>query len=156
MKKRTIMTLCSMALLASAIGAPVYAAGNTAADAFGMTEQASADLAQEQLPQTEPETPTIITNQVADEAMAEKAAVTAGQETEPETNGQEKKAEKATNTETQQEETPNNTAETPATETEKAEKPWYSISLLEILMQLLVACVLIVIPGCWIYYRGKK
>ena len=153
------MTLCSMALLASAIGAPVYAAENTAADAFGMTEQASADLAQEQLPQTEPETPTIITNQAADEAMAEKAAVTAGQETEPETNGQEKKAEKATNTETQQEETPNNTAETPATETEKAEKTekaWYSISLFEILMQLLVACVLIVIPGCWIYYRGKK
>lgn len=153
------MTLCSMALLASAIGAPVYAAENTAADAFGMTEQTSADLAQEQLPQTEPETPTIITNQAADEAMAEKVAVTAGQETEPETNGREKKAEKATNTETQQEETPNNTAETPATETEKTEKTekaWYSISLFEILMQLLVACVLIVIPGCWIYYRGKK
>lgn len=148
-----------MALLASTIGTPVYAAENTAADVSNMTEQVSADLAQEQLPQTEPETHTSITNQAASEAMAEEAAVTAGQETEPETNGQEKKAEKATNTETQQEETPNNTAETPATETEKAEKTekaWYSISLFEILMQLLVACVLIVIPGCWIYYRGKK
>lgn len=156
MKKRTIMTLCSMALLASAIGTPVYAAENTATDVSSMTEQASADLAQEQLPQAEPETPTSITSQAADEAMEEEAAVTAGQETEPETNGQEKKTEKETNTEIQQETTPDNTAETPATETEKAEKPWYSISLFEILMQLLVACVLIVIPGCWIYYRGRK
>ena len=147
------MTLCSMALLTSAIGTPVYAAENTAADVSGMTEQASADLEQEQLPQTEPETPTSITSQAASESMAEEAAVTTGQETEPETNGQEKKTEKEA---MQQETTPDNTAETPATETEKAEKPWYSISLFEILMQLLVACVLIVIPGCWIYYRGKK
>lgn len=156
MKKRTIMALCSMALLASAIGIPVYAAENTAADVSSMTEQVSEDLAQEQLPQTEPETHTSITNQAASEAMAEEAAVTAGQETEPETNGQEKKTEKETNTEIQQETMPGNTAKTPATETEKAEKSWYSISLFEILMQLLVACVLIVIPGCWIYYRGKK
>lgn len=153
MKKRTITALCSMALLASAIGIPVYAAENTAADVSSMTEQVSADLAQEQLPQTEPETHTSITNQAASEAMAEEAAVTAGQETEPETNGQEKKTEKEA---IQQEAMPGNTAKTPATETEKTEKQWYSISLLEILMQLLVACVLIVIPGCWIYYRGRK
>lgn len=147
------MTLCSMALLASAIDTPVYAAENTATDVSSMTEQASADLAQEQLPQAEPETPTSITSQAADEAMEEEAAVTAGQETEPETNGQEKKTEKEA---MQQETTPDNTAETPATETEKTEKPWYNIGLLGILMQLLVACVLIVAPGCCIYYRGRK
>ena len=36
------------------------------------------------------------------------------------------------------------------------EKPWYHISIADFLMQLLVAVVVIVLPGCWIYNKNKK
>ena len=36
------------------------------------------------------------------------------------------------------------------------EKPWYHISITDFLMQLLVAVVVIVLPGCWIYNKNKK
>lgn len=33
--------------------------------------------------------------------------------------------------------------------------PWYAFSLKKLLMQLLVAMIIFVIPGCIIYYRAK-
>lgn len=39
---------------------------------------------------------------------------------------------------------------------EQETKRWYAISFFDIAMQLLVAMLLIVLPGCWIYYKYKK
>ena len=36
---------------------------------------------------------------------------------------------------------------------EQEAKRWYAISFSDIAMQLLVAMLLIVLPGCWIYYK---
>lgn len=71
--------------------------------------------------------------------------------------GTTKSSEQVTNTEKETEVLETGKEEQKTEQKEEQEtKRWYAISFFDIAMQLLVAMLLIVLPGCWIYYKYKK
>ena len=68
--------------------------------------------------------------------------------------GTAKSSEQVTNTEKETEVLETGKEEQKIKQKEEQEtKRWYAISFFDIAMQLLVAMLLIVLPGCWIYYK---